>query len=82
MEPGLKRPAALVEVRLGEGLQIDLGAGTQLGHHLTSAERGELTTALQRFALGIGMQETTGIEVTGTRGDRERAQVEGLNGDR
>ena len=57
-------------------LERDLGACPQLGHDLAGAERAQLTTALERFALGEAMQEPTGVEVPCSCGVHQVSQAE------
>ena len=57
-------------------LEADLGPCPQLGHDLARAERTELTTALKRLPLGVGMQESPGIEIACSCGVHEVAQAE------
>ena len=63
-------------MRLHQLLEADLGAGPQLGHDLAGAEGSELTTALEGFALGEAMQESSGIEVSCSRGVYQVSQAE------
>ena len=62
---------------LGESLEIHLGTGTQLGHYLTGAKGRELAATLQRIALGVGVQETTGIEIPRAGRVHQRTKLKG-----
>ena len=51
-----------------ELLERALGPGTQLGHNLTSAEGTQPSTGFDGLALGVGVQEASGVEITRPRG--------------
>ena len=56
--------------------EIHLGPWTQLGDHLAGAEGTEPATVLKWLPLGLGMQETGGIEITGTSGVDQSTQLD------
>ena len=59
-----------------ELFQANLRAGPQLRDDLTGAERAKFSTALQRFSLGVSVQETTGVEISCPLGVHQRSQDE------
>ena len=81
MAPGRAMPSPRssldsVEVLAHQLLEAHLGASPQLSHDLPGTESTQLTATLQGFPLGVGVQETTGVEIAGPRGVHEIAEAE------
>ena len=55
-------------------LKRDLRTSSQLSHDLSSTNGTEVAAALQGLPLGVAVQESTRIEVSGTRGVDEVAK--------
>ena len=71
-----RRQGVSAEVLRHQLFQAYLGTGPQLRHDLTGAEGPELPAALKGFPLRVGMQEATGVEVSGSSGIHQGAEAE------
>ena len=74
MANGLLRKS--VQVGRRKLLERHLGASSQLGDDLTCTERSQFPATLQLFPLGVGMQETTGVQIAGTGGVNKLTEVD------
>jgi electron transfer flavoprotein alpha/beta subunit len=60
-------------------LKRDLRTSSQLSHDLSSTNGTEVAAALQGLPLGVAVQESTRIEVSGTRGVDEVSKTHNSN---